>query len=213
MKTIKSTAVALTVLIAGFSAEAQAGVINLNGDTTQGFGTAVLGGEYIGEGGMVRLNPDAAFGADEAISGAVTLDFDFRQQPYHVGLAGIENSSNGTFTLMYGDVSTSFESHNLGSDGIFTTNAFDGVIAGGDWIVRLDAPNAADPWAAFSVNGSFDTALAGGGAGDGTGGAGGAGAGGNGGAGGGQVPAPAPLTLIGAMALLGAWRRKRSTAG
>lgn len=31
--------------------------------------------------------------------------------------------------------------------------------------------------------------------------------------GGGEVPVPAPLTLIGAMALFGAWRRRRSTAG
>lgn len=30
---------------------------------------------------------------------------------------------------------------------------------------------------------------------------------------GGQVPVPAPLTLIGAMALFGAWRRRRSTEG
>ncbi len=33
-----------------------------------------------------------------------------------------------------------------------------------------------------------------------------------GGNGGGEVPAPAPLTLIGAMALFGAWRRKRANA-
>lgn len=45
----------------------------------------------------------------------------------------------------------------------------------------------------------------------GAGGGDGGGFGGGGGGGGGQVPLPAPLTLIGAAALFGAWRLKRST--
>lgn len=199
MKTIRNTVIAAVALMAGFASQAHATLITGSADTTQ---FASLHGQYIGAGGIVRIQ-DGQAPAGAVIDGALALDFDFRYEAYHVGLATSAKSNNGVFTLSNGGKQVTFGSHQLDAQGGLTTNAFDGVVAGGAWTLRLDNPNGGDPWAAFGVTTSYTAAAAGGGN-----GGGGNGGGGNGG--GGQVPAPGPLGLIAAMALFGAWRRKRS---
>lgn len=209
MKTIRKTAIAAIAIVAGFASQAQATVLNLAGDTRQGFNNTLYN-EYIGEGGMVRLNTLNTLDQNAVVDGTISLDFDFRYESFHVGLATSAESNNGLFTLSNGVTEVQFGSHSLDAQGGFSSDAFIGSIAGGDWILRLDNPEGGDPWASFSVTGSLNTALPG----TGGGADGGAGAGGGaGGGGGGQVPVPAPLSLIAAMALFGAWRRKRSADG
>lgn len=196
MKTIRTTALTAVILLAGFAAQAHAGVIELSADTVD-FGTK---GDFIGAGTIVTIKDDK--GAGSVINGALDLDFDFRYQPYHVGLSSVAGSNNGQFTLSNGGTRLQFGSYDLDAQGGLTTDAFDGIVTGGDWLLRLDNPSGGDPWSAFAVTASYST-------GNGDNG----GNGGGDGSGGGQVPAPAPLGLIAAMALFGAWRRKCSAAG
>jgi len=200
MKTIRNTAIATVALMAGFASQAQATVITASADSKQ---FATLANEYIGAGDIVKISADQAVDAAAVIDGAVDVDFDFRHQPFHVGLNSVATSNNGLFTLSKDGQSVSFGSHDLDAQGGISTDAFDGALAGGQWMLRLDNPNGGDPWAAFAVTANYGTNNGGN-----NGGSDGGNNGGNNG--GGEVPAPGPLGLIAAMALFGAWRRKRS---
>jgi len=105
----------------------------------------------------------------------------------------------------------------------FVSTLFDGVVASGDWFLTASS----DYWRTDKRKIQFDLAATFDVANSATGSSGGSSSGGSssssssggssssssgGSSSGGQVPAPAPLTLIGAMALFGAWRRKRSIA-
>ncbi len=215
MNKFKSAAFAVAALFAGFAAEAQADVItyDLTDNATFGLQNGAFYGVYGDVYSFTQNGADVKLRYDD-IAGTAQIDgqgynlttnqlSDFNLFYDNVTLDG------GRLSLTDMDTVGSVEASGVAGKG-FNFDLLGDSISGDGWLTSTDGTHFGDFHLAGTLvpNGGD---VAGGGA--GTGGGGGAGGGAAGGAGGGQVPVPAPLSLIGAMALFGAWRRRRAIAG
>jgi MYXO-CTERM domain-containing protein len=204
MKLVKSTAFALSALFAGFATQAGATVLTFDlTDTPQ---------PNLGDGGFYEFtggNPRFDTYSFEQNGADVQLRFDDEANTAQINGVGYNTDTGelASFNLFYDDATLNGNTLSLndmdavGSVGVqtvygkgFNLSLLGDSLTGDGWLVDRNGGHFGD----FHLAGTqIDNGAC-------------TGIGCNNG--GGEVPAPAPLTLIGAMALLGAWRRRRANA-